>query len=535
MLSIVSTGALRGVCACLVRVEVDIARGLPGFELVGHAGGEVREARERVKVALKNAGMSIPAMHLTVNLSPADMLKEGTGFDLPIAVGILEAMEVLPKEASKGMLLMGELGLGGEVKRVRGTLPIVREAYRQGIRRCIVPLENAGEGEVVSGMEIIGVQSMEQLIQYLKEPEEKRHLLPPFSMPKQQRAEEKEPGQQKMRPSNLRGLRHEEKEPDFSDIMGQETVKRGAEIAAAGFHHMLIVGPPGTGKTMIGRRLPGILPPMTGEESLEVSDIYSAQGLLDASHTLITKRPFVHPHHTVSAPALVGGGRIPRPGAVSMAHRGVLFLDELPEFSRRTLDALRQPLEEKGVDISRTWGSLHFPADFMLVCAMNPCPCGYYPDRNRCTCTENAVHNYLNHVSGPILDRMDICVEAPYIDVRNMNKGRGGETSARIRERVMKARQRQEKRFMGTGYRFNSEIAPGDMKRYCPLGTGEEELLYRIFEQTQMSIRAYHKILKVARTIADIEGSGRIRKEDISEAASYRAADMKYWRGREEK
>lgn len=514
MFSTVCTGALKGVSACLVQVEVDISPGLPGFELVGHVGGEVKEARERVRVALKNAGISLPPMRVTVNLSPADMLKEGTGFDLPIAVGILMSMGILPSNAVSGILLSGELSLGGEVKRVKGILPIVREASRQGIKKCIVPEENAPEGAVISDMEVVGIECLNQLIPYLKKKEDKRHeMILPAKMPSELFLED----------DVLR------READFNEIYGQEAVKRGAEVAAAGFHHMLIIGPPGTGKTMVGKRIPGILPPMSMEESLEVSDIYSVQGLLDASRVLITKRPFVDPHHTVSPQALVGGGRIPRPGAISMAHRGVLFLDEFSEFPRSVTDVLRQPLEDKRVVLSRAYGSVQYPANFMLVCAMNPCPCGFYPDLNKCTCTDTAVQKYLGRVSGPILDRMDICVEAPRVDIQEISRAQGGESSAKIRERVMKARERQEARFHGSGYRFNSDISSGDVSQYCKLGWKEEKMLRQIFERMELSARAYHKLLKVARTIADLEDSEQIRQQDLAEAVSYRMTDQKYW------
>lgn len=518
----VCTGALQGIYAYLVQAEVDAAQGLPGLELVGYLAGEVKEARERVRVALKNAGVELPPMRITVNLSPADIRKDGTGFDLPIAVGMLGALGKLPPESLTDTLLVGELGLSGEIRRVKGVLPIVQEAAGQGIKRCILPAENAGEGGVVQGIEVIGVENITQLLDYLRAEEaDKPKLIPPTVLSAEK----------------LLSAGEAEEQPDFADVIGQEMVKRGAEIAAAGFHNMLIIGPPGTGKTMIGKRIPGILPPMTMEESLEVSRIYSVQGLLDGKQALITHRPFVQPHHTITAQALVGGGRIPTPGAVSLAHRGVLFLDEFPEFPRVMLDILRQPLEEKQVIVSRTYGSFKYPADFMLVAAMNPCPCGYFPDLNRCTCSENEVRRYLGHVSGPILDRIDIAVEAPDIDIHRLGSGAQEMpdkrmSSAVMRERVAGARKMQERRFQGTAYRFNSEIRTGDMRKFCTLGMEEEVMLEQILGQQGASARAYHRILKVSRTIADLDGSEKITRGHLSEALCYRMTDGKYWKGK---
>ncbi len=514
MYSNVCTGALQGIYAYLVHTEVDVAGGLPGIEMVGCPAGEVREAKERVRVALKNTGVELPPMRITVNLSPADVRKDGTGFDLPIAIGILRAMGKLPQKVTESTLFLGELGLDGEIRPVKGVLPIARMAAENGIKRCIVPARNAKEGGVVQGVEILGVGNLSQVLEYLCADSEKQKQL---IMPTKVSLEE------------LSDFPRREK-ADFADVIGQEFAKRGAMVAAAGFHNMLIIGPPGTGKTMIGECIPGILPPMTHKECLEVSTIYSVRGMLGDEKSIITNRPFIRPHHTVSAQALTGGGRIPKPGLISLAHRGVLFLDEFSEFPRAILDMLRQPLEEKKVMVSRNYGSYSFPADFQLIAAMNPCPCGQYPNLNKCTCSETQVRKYLGHISGPVLDRIDICVEAPEIDIAGFGKEKSGISSKVMRERVQVAREMQDRRFSGSAYRFNSEILPGDMKRYCELGYEEEKFLEKLLSKDVFSVRGYHRMLKVARTIADLEGCHRIMQKHISEAVCYRMADEKYWK-----
>lgn len=512
----VCTGALMGIHAYLVQTEVDVSAGLPVFEMVGHLSGEVKEAKERVKVALKNTGIDLPPMKITVNLSPGDTRKDGTGFDLPIAVGILGALEKIPLSELEGTLFIGELGLNGEIKGVKGILPIVQTALQNGMKRCILPVDNAREGGVVQGIKVVGVESVSGLLRYLKLPTEEQdsNLPPTLVMPKR----------------ILEEQRNRKRSLDFEDVMGQYALKRGAEIAAAGFHNMLIIGPPGSGKTMIGKRMPGILPPMTLKESLEVSTIYSVQGLLGPSQALVADRPFVDPHHTISYQALIGGGRIPRPGAVSLAHRGVLFLDEFSEFPKPVLELLRQPLEEKAVTLSRAYGSYTYPADFILIAAMNPCPCGYYPNINKCTCQESAVRKYLSHVSGPILDRMDLCVEATDIPLDMLGKSEKGESSEKIRRRVMQARKMQEKRFAKAEYQFNSQIAPGDIRKFCPLPEEQEFMLAKILQKQGASARTYHRILKVSRTIADLRGSELIEREDWMEALSFRLGEDTYWR-----
>ncbi|MDE7353791.1 MAG: YifB family Mg chelatase-like AAA ATPase [Acetatifactor sp.] len=508
MYSAVCSGALLGVSAYLVTVEVDIAPGLPVFSMVGYLSGEVKESRDRVTVALKNAGLRIPPNHITVNLSPADRRKEGTAFDLPIAVGMLEASGYFPAGASSGILFLGELGLDGEIKKVRGVLPIVREAAARGMKQCIVPAANAREGAVIPGITVRGAGNIREVLCFLGEHPGKMQegIL--------QAAD--------VRISELMEGEQRERIPDFSEVSGQETAKRAAEIAAAGFHNLLMTGPPGAGKSMIARRIPGILPPLTLEESLEVTAVHSVAGLLEEGKALVTKRPFESPHHTITQAALIGGSSLPRPGMISLAHRGVLFLDELPEFQRISLDSLRQPLEERQVNIARAGGSVTYPTDFMLVCAMNPCPCGYYPDRNRCRCQESAVRRYIGRVSGPVMDRIDLCVELGAVDIGSLKEKNKAESSARIRERVLRAREIQKSRFAGTECRFNGDIGAAQIEEYCFLGKEEQELMEQMYRSLQLSARAYHRVLKVARTIADLAGKERIDKEHLMEACFYR-------------
>ena len=504
MFSTIVTAAICGMEAVTVHVEVDVSAGLPGFLMVGYPGSEVKEAGERVRVALKNSGIPIPPMRITVNLSPADMRKCGTSFDLPVAIGILQSLGHLQEEQTADIMFAGELSLDGRVNAIRGVLPMVRQAKAEGMKKCVVPWMNEKEGRQIPGIEMIGAVSLKEVLEILKGEEPVRE------------SRESE--------SEYRGK--EGKIPDFSEINGQAVAKRAAEIAAAGFHNLLLIGPPGSGKTMIAQRIPGILPPLTKEESLEVSSIYSISGLLNRNQSLIVTRPFLNPHHTITAQALAGGGVHPRPGVISLAHKGVLFLDEMPEFRQNVLDMLRQPLEERKIRIARLGGSYEYPADVMLIGAMNPCPCGYYPDMGRCKCTQTAIRRYQSHLSGPILDRIDLCAEVPLMGMEELNAGKKGESSKVIRKRVMKARKRQEERGGGV---CNSALSPEEIGKYCVLETEGEQFMEKIFSVYKLSARSYHRILRVARTIADLDDSENIGKIHLAEAVNCRMAGSRYW------
>ena len=518
MFSTILSGSIHGLQSQLIQVEADVSTGLPVFNMVGLLSTEVRESCERVKVALRNSGLSLSPMHITINLSPANIRKSGTGLDLPIALAILCATGNLADAELEDTLVLGELSLTGEVKGVRGVLPIVSTAKESGIRTCLLPAKNAREGAVVQGIRLIGVRTLTEAIAYCSAGKtEKSDIIPETVLDVQA----------------LFSKREEKTTLDFSDINGQSAVKRAVEIAAAGFHHLLMIGPPGSGKSMIARRIPSILPPLSMEEALEVSSIYSVAGQLPKDQVLITDRPCLCPHHSTTKSALLGGGHIPSPGAVSLAHRGILFLDEMAEFPQTTLDLLRQPLEEHTVSLSRSTGTYVFPSDFMLVCAMNPCPCGYYPDPNLCRCSAHEIHRYLSRISGPILDRIDLSIEVPRMDVCDLNSRHPcNETSAQIRSRVLAAREIAKKRLQNIPLRFNSDMQPKHIAMYCQLGSKEQALLAQIYQKMNLSARSYHRLLKVARTIADLEGSPQIMEAHIAEASCYRIANGKYWRRR---
>lgn len=515
MFSTVTSGALCGLDSYLVQVEVDASSGMPCFQMVGFLSNEVREAKDRVKVALKNAGIHLPPMSIHVNLSPADVRKEGTAYDLPIVVGILASVGHISGEGIQDLMVLGELGLNGEVKAVKGVLPMVREARKQGLKQVMLPKANVKEACLVEGIKVIGVSHFKEAYQYLACEGELREEF--------YEALDAEPVQNNW-------IDHRDVKDDFKDVNGQIAVKKAAEIAAAGFHNLLMIGPPGAGKSMIAKRIPGILPPLSKEEALELAEIYSIMGCLDEERPLSSVRPFMAPHHTVSAQALVGGGRIPKPGVISMAHKGVLFLDELAEFNRTTIDMLRQPIEEKKVQISRNYGTMIYPAEFMLVAATNPCPCGYYPDRNKCQCTELEIRRYLQHISGPMLDRMDMCVDTPAVELKDLLDGEKNETSEAIRKRVMVARSRQRERYQGTGIGFNSELTGKQVQQYCSLKEPEKRYMEEAFERLQLSARSYHRLLRLARTIADVEDSDTIEKRHLMQAICFRSTIDKYWR-----
>ena len=514
MFSSVYSGAILGVHSYILQIETDISDGLPTFTMVGFLSAQVKEAGERVRVALRSQGFHLPAKRITVNCMPADLPKRGLILDLPVAVSLLSCLGEIPDGELGNLFLAGGLSLDGEVTPVRGVLPMVLEAKRAGLSRCILPADNVKEGASVHGMTCIGVHSLADVVRCLTLPPEEREKLYPPEPPVDEAA--------LLRDNCWSDV------PDFGDVRGQEGVKRGMEIAAAGFHNLLMVGPPGSGKSMMAKCLPGILPPLTPQESLEVSSIYSIAGELPKGQSLITKRPFLAPHHTITPQALTGGGSYPKPGSLSLAHRGVLFLDELPEFGRDNLNILRQPLEDHRIIVSRSTGNYEYPTRFMLVAAMNPCPCGYYPDREHCSCSESSILRYMQKVPGPILDRFDLCLDAPRVPVELLMEqpDGGSEKSAAIRERVLQARERQRLRFIKEdSLQFNADMSSADVERYCALGRKEKLLIEDIFQKMNLSARAYHRILKVARTIADLDMMQEIREEHLMEAIGYRSAD----------
>ena len=524
MFSRVMSAAITGLEVHPVSVEADVSDGLPGFVMVGYLTSQVKEAQDRVRTALKNVGMALPPKKITVNLAPADIRKEGACFDLPIAAAILAAEGQVELKQLDQVFLAGEMGLNGEIHPVSGILPMVLKARECGCRLCIVPRDNLMEARVVENIQVAGVTDLREFMAlvHCKIPSEGACAGRSPECVKKNMMREKEP---------IRDTVVEDYTVDFSDIRGQESLKRAALIAVSGFHNMLLIGPPGSGKTMLARRIPTILPPLTKEESLEISKIYSVAGLLSQEKPLMGTRPFRSPHHTSCAQALAGGGYIPKPGEITLAHRGVLFLDELPEFSRHSLEILRQPLEDRKIYLSRSSGTYCFPAEFLLLAAMNPCPCGHFPDMNRCTCTAKDVNRYRSKISFPLLDRMDVCVEAPAISYEELSSTEKGDvTSEQMRRQVVAAQQIQKKRYKDMGIVFNSELNPGQLEQFCPMTDAAKKLLERAFHKMGLSARGYHRIIRVARTIADLEAADVIDTIHISEAIQYRVIDKKYWR-----
>lgn len=505
MLAKVLSGAILGIDAYIVEVEVDISQGLPVFNTVGLPEGAVKEAKERVKSAIKNSGYEFPPKRITVNLAPADIKKEGAGFDLPMAVGILTALDIVSKERLEDYLLLGELSLDGRIKSIRGALSLAMAAKSHGKRGIILPQENAEEAAVVQGIKVWGVDFLSTVVDFLN-------------------------GQKTISPTyvDIQEVFRREKHyaEDFNEVKGQEHVKRALEIAAAGGHNIIMVGPPGAGKTMLAQRISTILPDLSFEEAIEVTRIYSVMGLLPPHSSLMAIRPFRSPHHTISDAGLIGGGQVPKPGEVSLSHNGVLFLDELPEFKKNVLEVLRQPLEDGKVTISRALSSLTFPASFMLVAAMNPCPCGFYTDPNReCTCTLPQILRYRSKISGPLMDRIDIHIEVPAVRYRDLTAETPAEDSATIKERVNRAREIQRERFSGKKIYCNAQMTPRHLKKYCQIGQEAKSLLEQAIDKLGLSARAYTRILKIARTIADLEGLENISPAHIAEAIQYRSLD----------
>ena len=508
MISNVKTICLNGIDGNLVEVQTDITGGLPTFEIVGLPDTSVRESKERIRAAIKNSEIEFPSRKIVINLAPASTKKEGTSYDLPIAIGILSALNEIIQENLENTIFIGELSLDGKINHINGVLPMCIEALNLGIKRVILPKSNEREAAVINDLEIIGVSNLKEVVDYLNQiikiERTNINIMEIFYK------------------KNTEGI-------DFSEVKGQENVKRALEIAAAGGHNCVLIGPPGSGKTMIARRIPTILPDLTFEEALEVTKIHSISGMLDNDIGIVTKRPFRSPHHTISPTSMIGGGKIPKPGEISLAHNGVLFLDEFPEFNRNTLEVLRGPLEDRNVTISRLYSKITYPSNFMLIASMNPCPCGYYGSTEKeCQCSKLAIEKYLNRISGPLLDRIDLHVEVKPVKYQKLNSKIKTESSKQIKERVNNARSIQNKRYKDLNIFSNSELTPQMTEKYCALNEECKKILELAFNKLGLSARAYSRILKVARTIADLDNKENIKKEHLLEAIQYRSLDRKY-------